>query len=325
MISVLEHIEYLVSRHDCVVVPGFGAFIAQHSPSHCDADGIKWHCPERQLSFNADVAHNDGLLASSVMRMERCSYDDAAEMVRDSVAAYRQQLEADGELSFGKLGIFKLQNGSVVFVPYTTSDAASEYFGLGAFSMVPLAVLDKREQNVGHGGSWKFTVNKTYMKIAASIIVLLALSFALSTPVANNRQQDYASMGDFRLSDDGGAFPIVSQVRELAIMQPPADDDSVVVKGYRSMGVERPRNVAMATTSGSGNNNYYLIVCSVLSQAEADKFIAHQHRKEYDFKVLSKRGKYRVYVATGNSVKELMQLKYAIADDYPDAWVHYSR
>ena len=160
------------------------------------------------------------------------------------------------------------------------------------------------------------------MKIAASIIVLLALSFALSTPVANNRQQDYASMGDFRLSDDGGAFPIVSQVRELAIMQPPADDDSVVVKGYRSMGAERPRNVAMAAASG---NNYYLIVCSVLSQAEADKFIAHQHRKEYDFKVLSKRGKYRVYVATGNSVKELMQLKYAIADDYPDAWVHYSR
>ena len=132
-------------------------------------------------------------------------------------------------------------------------------------------------------------------------------------------------MGDFRLSDDGGAFPIVSQVRELAIMQPPVDDDSVVVKGYRSMGTERPRNVAMATTIGSGNNNYYLIVCSVLSQVEAEKFIAHQHRKEYDFKVLSKRGKYRVYVATGNSVKELMQLKYAIADDYPDAWVHYSR
>ena len=33
MISMIEHIEYLMLSHDCVVVPGFGAFIAQHNES----------------------------------------------------------------------------------------------------------------------------------------------------------------------------------------------------------------------------------------------------------------------------------------------------
>lgn len=318
MISVLEHIEYLVSRHDCVVVPGFGAFVVQYSPSRCEAGGSEWRCPGRQVSFNADIVHNDGLLVGSVVRKERCSYDEAADMVRDNVAAYRKQLDEDGELSFGKLGIFKLQNGNVVFAPYPSDGMAGEFFGLESFSMLPLSALDGDEYRVEHGTGWKFTIDKGFMKIAASIVVLLVLSFALSTPITNNRKQDYASMGSLRLSDDGGAFPIISQVRELAIMQPPADNDSMVVKGYRSMGTP------LVQESLADDSHYYLIVCSVLSQSEADKFIAHQH-KDYDFKVLSKKGKYRVYVATGNSVKELMKLKYAIADDYPDAWVHYSR
>ena len=129
---------------------------------------------------------------------------------------------------------------------------------------------------------------------------------------------DAESMNAFKVSTDG-AFPYVAEVHELAIAMPRPDADSVVVKGY---GSQRRGEAAAARAI---DDKYFLIVCSVLSQSEADKFIAAQTTTGYDFRVLARNGKYRVYVASGKSVPELMELKYAIADDYPDAWVHYSK
>ncbi len=316
MISVVEHIEYLMSRHDCVIVPGWGAFIAQYKSAYCDSEG-RWHKPERQISFNAELEYNDGLLVGSVMRRERCSFDTAVDIVRSNVVTYHRQLSEDDELSFGKIGMFRCQNGKVVFTPYQKATENYEFYGMESFLMRSLGSIEKDYGNSA-SGSWNFSINKNYLKIAASIAVLLVLSFVLSTPMSvdRNGSENYASLGSIELSDVG-ALPMMSEVRELAITMPPADNDSVVVKAYPSSKTT-DRHVA-------SGDKYYLIVCSVLSQAEADSFISSQVGKDYDFEVLPKKGKYRVYVATGKSVKDLMKLKYEIADDYPDAWVHYNR
>lgn len=310
MISILEHIEYLMAGHDCVIVPGFGAFIARYDSAYCESDGINWHRPERQISFNGELIHNDGLLAGSIMRKEGCAFGVANDAISESVASFHKQLSAEGELSFGSIGIFKIKNKNIVFVPRRAN--VYDFYGIGSFSMRPLCAAELPGKDK-IDGNWRFSLNKDYLKIAASILVLLVLSFVLSTPISNKKgQQEYASMSTFGISSEG-AFPYVSEVKELAISLPPRDTDSVVVRGYKSGG-----------GSVVDNDKYFLIVCSVLSQAEADKFIAGQSGN-YTYKVLAKNGKYRVYVATGNSVNELMKLKYAIADDYPDAWVHYSR
>ena len=316
MISVVEHIEYLVSRHDCVVVPGFGAFIAQYEPAHCDADGSAWYAPERRLSFNEELTHNDGLLVNSVMRREGCAYDVANDIIRENVASFNKQLDEEGELSFGMVGIFKLLGRNLVFVPRRTS--AYEFYGMAPFTMRPLNALQAEPRRSRAAASW-FAANRTYLKIAASILVLLVLSFVLSTPISvKDGNQEYASMNAFKVSTDG-AFPYVAEVHELAIAMPRPDADSVVVKGY---GSQRRGEAAAERTI---DDKYFLIVCSVLSQSEADKFIAAQTTTGYDFRVLARNVKYRVYVASGKSVPVLMELKYAIADDYPDAWVHYSK
>ena len=38
--SITRHIEYLILRHDCVIVPELGAFIAQYSPARIDEINI---------------------------------------------------------------------------------------------------------------------------------------------------------------------------------------------------------------------------------------------------------------------------------------------
>lgn len=316
MISVLEHIEYLIARHDCVIVPGFGAFIAQYASSSCDGDGINWKKPMRQISFNGDLIHNDGLLANSIIRKEGCNINTANTEIRENVANFYEQLRDGEELAFGKIGIFRQKEGKVVFEPFSKRDSACEYYGIESFSIQPLSYVEKEDAEHSSNNGWRISFNRSYLQIAAAIFALLVISFALSTPVPfKDKTQDYASMSSFQLPGDD-SFPFVSNVKELAIMMPRQDADSVVVKSYRSSGG--------ASIAEKEEDKYYLIVCSVLSRAEAEKFISMQN-EDYDFRILEKNGKYRVYVATGNSINGLMKMKYEIANDFPDAWVHYSR
>ena len=85
MNNVVRHIEYLLTRHDCVVVPGWGAWIVQ-SVSAAVIGNAAPIPPRKWLSFNAALSHNDGMLAHSLMRAEGCSYDEAMAQITAAFA-----------------------------------------------------------------------------------------------------------------------------------------------------------------------------------------------------------------------------------------------
>ncbi|MDE6465278.1 MAG: SPOR domain-containing protein, partial [Duncaniella sp.] len=60
MINLSSHIEYLLLRHDCVVVPGLGALLVHEVHARFDADSCTFMPPSRSLGFNPAVTHNDG-------------------------------------------------------------------------------------------------------------------------------------------------------------------------------------------------------------------------------------------------------------------------
>lgn len=302
MISIVEHIEYLIARHDCVVVPGWGAFIAQYEASSVSALG-RWQNPGRQISFNSALSYNDGLLASSIMQREQCAYEIAMDIIQENVNYFRQQVGIGGEFALGRLGLFKTkENDNVVFMSYPTD--ACDYYGLRPFSLRPLSYINGKESGYPDSKkNWHISVNKSYLKIAASIIILLMMSFALSTPIiSDGMEQEYAGIGSFSI-DEGSTLPLLNNDMELAIMLPPEETIEDNVSWINK------------------DDKYCLVVCSSTTEEEADRFISQQ-TGDYDFKILYKKGHYRVYIATGNSVNDLMKVKYEVADDFPDAWVH---
>ena len=62
VINITEHIEHLILRHDCVVIPGIGALIAHYIPAYIDTELECIFPPKRKLTFNPSINHNDGLL-----------------------------------------------------------------------------------------------------------------------------------------------------------------------------------------------------------------------------------------------------------------------
>ena len=191
---MIEHIEYLMLSNDCVVVPGFGAFIAQYTSSHNCAQNSTFTSPKRSISFNASINDNDGLLANSIAKKASIPYAEALKQIEKSTTICRQALSDGSEVPFGRLGFF-INNGEghIEFIPFHHELANDDFFGLQSFSFPTLA-----ERNAQVAA--EETVSETYsepeinigrrnwfshkaVQIAASIVMLVCLTFALSTPI----------------------------------------------------------------------------------------------------------------------------------------------
>ena len=79
------HIEYLLLRHDCVVVPGIGAFINIYQTPEFDTATGKITPMMREVRFNGAVRSDDGLLANSYARKYQISYREGAELLRQDI------------------------------------------------------------------------------------------------------------------------------------------------------------------------------------------------------------------------------------------------
>ena len=100
------HIAELLRRHDCVVVPTFGAFIAQYKPSELNLITGKLTPPSKRLAFNPELRHNDALLVSALAQADACSYFDAQAEIDFFVKAWQEDIALQGIVSLHRVGRF---------------------------------------------------------------------------------------------------------------------------------------------------------------------------------------------------------------------------
>ena len=81
MKNLARHIELLLRNNDCVILPGFGGFIAHAVPAYYVSEEHLYYPPSRSISFNASLTMNDGLLVQSYMQSYQVDYAKATYMV----------------------------------------------------------------------------------------------------------------------------------------------------------------------------------------------------------------------------------------------------
>ena len=84
MITIDRHISRLISRHDCVIVPGFGAFLAQRLPAYYNADDKLYLPPRRTLVFTPHVTMDDALLSTAYMEDYGISHNQATILMQET-------------------------------------------------------------------------------------------------------------------------------------------------------------------------------------------------------------------------------------------------
>lgn len=135
MIDLTRHIEVLLLKHDCVVVPSFGGFVVQYVPAHYVPEEQSLVPPHRTVSFNAQLTWDDGLIVQSCMQTADCSYPEAVKLVRRSVDELKQTLTSQKNYDFSGIGKLNIsESGLLEFIPNEAGVASPTLYGLEVLS-----------------------------------------------------------------------------------------------------------------------------------------------------------------------------------------------
>lgn len=116
MTFIEEIIPELLVRHNCVIVPGFGGFVAKTHSSTIDFDKGIMHPPYKSVLFNRQLKTDDGLLTHAVAKREAISYESAVESIADSVQDWNRIMSEGKRVEIEQLGIFyKDEEGQIQF------------------------------------------------------------------------------------------------------------------------------------------------------------------------------------------------------------------
>ena len=311
MFSIIEHIEYLVTRHDCVVVPGWGAFIANYNASSYEAEAGVMSRPRRSIGFNASVSHNDGLLAQSMVRREGIDYDEAMKFIADSVTVFRQQLSMDCEVSMGRLGYFRRNEGRFIeFVPFYHANGTDQFFGLNDMVIKDVATLEQDAANADDTTTAIVPKERNLFirkasRIAASVAVLIGLGVVLTTPMIVNRDhQNLASMA-------------------LEVSAPKAQQLNVTVEqGVSSQGISMVETKSRIASVGNESGRYYMVIATLRNQHELNAFKKTNPSLVPYMKILKYKNFMCVYIARSDDYNTLMGLRGELPERLRDIWIY---
>lgn len=345
MNPVVLHTEYLLRHHDCVVLPGWGAFIAQRLPARFDAERPDVLLPPvRRLAFNPELTDTDGLLAASVGRRDAVTYQEADRIVTAGVRSAMEQLDTEGEFMFGHLGAFmKLPGRQACFYP-ASATVNSRYYGLSPLKLTALSKARHEWANlslppvpvVAEDACEACTRcddapgrPRRWLRNAGAAVALLALALTvglfLMNPIRMEKEPDRASIAPVvttvpvaagQPAVDSVAVDALEQEQSVADIheQPSVQPNVKTVAGVKEPeGKKSPRPVSRFDI----DDRYIVVVASFPTPAQASQYLSEHPTMKLD--VAECDGKYRVYSATGRTYDEARSQR-AVAP-VADAWV----
>ena len=158
--------------NDCVIVPGFGGFMAHHVDARYDGTDNMFLPPLRTVGFNPQLTMNDSLLVLSYVETYDMSYPEALRRIEDEVAEIRQTLENEGKYEVDNVGILSLnEDGNIEFEPHEAGILTPDFYGLGGFDMTPVAQLTAGEEaNANKAATSKTAAPTTESKPNANLV-----------------------------------------------------------------------------------------------------------------------------------------------------------
>jgi nucleoid DNA-binding protein/cell division septation protein DedD len=192
--NIESYISQLLYRYQCVTVPGFGAFLTEIKSAQWMESANSFFPPKKQVSFNAHLKNNDGLLANHIARTEKTSYEYAVSAIQYEVVKWKKSLEENGVVNLKNIGELSLNSESyIVFKPSDQTNYLTTSFGLTSF-VSPVVKRTAQEENTIEKVEKEIITLDTeqratpsYLKYAAVIALGLGITAAVGYPVYQNQ------------------------------------------------------------------------------------------------------------------------------------------
>ncbi|APG60841.1 SPOR domain-containing protein [Christiangramia salexigens] len=180
--NISSHIQDLLYRYECVVLPGFGAFLSQKQSAYIDENSNEFYPPKKLVSFNRQLIKNDGLLANYIAEVEEVKYTTANNIIQEFVYDLENSLQNDSKAELANIGKFFLDSeDKLQFEPFTEVNFLTHAFGLDSIpaNTVNREVYKKQAEALEEKAPVHFTPARrrsSILKYAAIGIIAIGIS-----------------------------------------------------------------------------------------------------------------------------------------------------
>jgi cell division septation protein DedD len=138
MVTVEELIGNLLLRHNCVIIPSFGGFVAKKVSAKIDFSSGKMFPPRKSLLFNKQLINNDGLLINELAQANSTSYETASNEIQTKVGDWNKAISSGERIEIDRVGyIYTDEQQNICFEQDRFFNLLLESFGLGKIQFIP--------------------------------------------------------------------------------------------------------------------------------------------------------------------------------------------
>ncbi|KAF0197334.1 MAG: cell division protein [Bacteroidetes bacterium] len=323
---VLEkYISKLLFEHDCVIVPGFGGFIANYTPAGIHPVHHTFSPPSRNLAFNSILSNNDGLLADAIKNDLKITFTDATNLISAEVGQMMQKLENREKVSLAHIGVLTYnREKNIQFTPDHSFNYNPDSFGLTTFSSPAIkreALHEKisrklmPQQAVLSGRRLPAT-----LKWAAVMLPLITIGLwsAFNTDKISSLYDNYASFipSASHTASAPGKSTAKPKANTRVISALPAEAAPVAATP-----TPEANNVVIET---SAPDVFFIIAGAFGVEENAQKFAEDLRLKGYDSFIAgqNRRGLYRVSVeGFSDKAQAMHRMNEYRNGEFPGAWL----
>jgi nucleoid DNA-binding protein len=301
------HIAYLLTKHECVIIPGLGAFIAsEREVNRSKQEGI--FCPPANfLGFNPDIRHNDGLLANSLAKGSTISYKEACLQIHHYVDQVNQRLENHQNIQIPWVGRLELSAGhKIIFTPVPLMSCNAGHFGLYPFYLPALSELEESHQQPVISDVIYIPVNRQIIRRIGSVAAAALALFLVSTP----------------LTDQSQSYPQLATMISIPAVTPA---ENRMVEEVAVVNTEEPASVRPEEVIPANSRYYYIVIAGRPTEKSAKEQVTEYQKTGFPTAAIISAGtKHRIYIdkfADKRKAEMFLDKFRAEHPEYQDAWL----
>lgn len=354
---LFNHITNLVAellyKHDCVIVPNFGGFVARTSGSHFSKGNSLLNPASKQLLFNKNLIHQDGLLVSALMQSKSFSYDEANQHLTDYKDYIQSILQAKKRFELNNIGLLYMDNENILrFEPKAHVNFLIDAFGfepivakeLPMEALKPLVEKHFEDRRVVIESLPPVKQKKSFAKMATlavgipatlAFILFAAYSKPMQPLLQSSLNPFYTPAKTYKASnskynklfmiDEVVNKPLIADANGYATFQL-STESAVLVASSNEVSANvavAPVVKSMINRSTSFKGKYQVVLGCFGMMSNAEKMVAELQKKDVSASVSGTNAKGLHVVSCGafNNIEEAHQLLTVIKTNYPNAWV----
>lgn len=346
MKNINNYINELLQQHDFVALPNFGGFVASYNSAIINVSNGLVQPPYKNIVFNKNLTHNDGLLAHYIIEQTQCTMPQALVAIEEYVQHINTSIATHKRVELPQLGVFYVNaENTLLFRQNKAQDFSLASYGLPSFTVnklqpktIPVTITNIIELPIQTHQPEAVVRKINYGRIAAAAITIPALIGLIWTSMHISQLQNINNAGFTTTTTppattttnaplyDRAYFEKRMAVAEKNITQCKHTIDSLshIIALKTQADTTRVSTMSVAVIQQNSFAKYYLIAGCFSSVDNANNYVNELKQQGYTSATIINgqlNGLTRVAYGVYTSKQDAQQSKMQVAATNAGAWI----